>query len=1036
MKTTLRKALSLLLAVMMIFGTAAVGITYVGYAEEECKPESSKDVWEDEEVPTLNPGNPDRPSTEDENSVTKESGTCGEKLIWSFDETTGTLSVSGTGAMNNYDKDSLTAPWQSYGFRVKAVIISDGVTGIGDYAFSYMNGLTDVTIPDSVTCIGDGAFYCCGELSNISIPNKVTNIGERAFMDCYSLVSITIPDTVTSISDYAFYRCSSLISVVMGKNVKSIGESAFFWCEKLESISLPDSLTDIGYGAFEWCDSLKSVMIPNGVTIINKNTFSHCDNLKTVIIPNSVTSICSGAFWLCNGFTDVYFTGSKKQWNAISIEGANDPLNSAIVHYGVYNTNWVVDGKQTTQEVKVGAKITPPANPTKSGYVFKGWSPSVPATMPEKDMTFTAVFEKAVYNVTWVVDGAKTTHKYEFGAKITTPANPTKSGYVFKGWSPSVPATMPAKDMTFTAVFEIDSSKFIATDRFWFGNSSKHFVTSWSNNAYYISDADMNKLANYIKKYEYRPNSTISSIQRLKNSEWGGSCYGMAAVVLLDKSNAIAFNENFGNGAKSMCEVASPNTSKTIMSAINYYMLSQKINFIDYSSYYYSSSNSNWSQGLKKLVETAKAGKPFLFCYYFDRGGHAIVAYDYKLAADGSHNIITYDNRYPNKDLIIVIDKNYKTSTLVTPGGNEIMLGVEFYPDMKAFDKIDIDGPANDMKITYSDYSYSSSNHTIEILAEGNVTVTNEEGKTLTYSNGVVGGDMNVISTHMIVNSTEDGNPAAPTLVFEVSPSGSFTFESSSDEMSASVMSDTMYASADSKNADCIVIGNDEGVYVMGEDIEYNATLSSKNEGYDTINIDGEATKDISLTYNKNDVVASGVNGSNGNVSVYSNVINVDSYKYKSGYNDIMITSDGKDNGDIDILGSKDNGETFGASVKIDESALNVDIRTPSTTSITYGDSIILHADIDYLPEGAKIVWTADNGNFTYTASADGSTCTVSPSANGDTTFTATVVDANGNEIGSDTQSMTSKAGFFQKIIAFFKNLFGLTKVIPEVFEF
>ena len=112
------------------------------------------------------------------------------------------------------------------------------------------------------------------------------------------------------------------------------------------------------------------------------------------------------------------------------------------------------------------------------------------------------------------------------------------------------------------------------------------------------------------------------------------------------------------------------------------------------------------------------------------------------------------------------------------------------------------------------------------------------------------------------------------------------------------------------------------------------------------------------------------------------------------------------------------------------------DIRTPSTTSITYGDSIVLHADVENLPEGAKIVWTADNGNFTYTASADGSTCTVSPSANGDTTFTATVVDANGNEIGSDTQSMTSKAGFFQKIIAFFKNLFGLTKVIPEVFEF
>ena len=116
--------------------------------------------------------------------------------------------------------------------------------------------------------------------------------------------------------------------------------------------------------------------------------------------------------------------------------------------------------------------------------------------------------------------------------------------------------------------------------------------------------------------------------------------------------------------------------------------------------------------------------------------------------------------------------------------------------------------------------------------------------------------------------------------------------------------------------------------------------------------------------------------------------------------------------------------------------AMNVEIRNPSQTEISYGDSIILHVDAENLPEGATIKWTADNGNFTYTASADGTTCTVSPSASGDTTFTATVYDKDGNEIGSDTQTMTAKAGFFQKLIAFFKKLFGLTKVIPEMIKF
>lgn len=108
-------------------------------------------------------------------------------------------------------------------------------------------------------------------------------------------------------------------------------------------------------------------------------------------------------------------------------------------------------------------------------------------------------------------------------------------------------------------------------------------------------------------------------------------------------------------------------------------------------------------------------------------------------------------------------------------------------------------------------------------------------------------------------------------------------------------------------------------------------------------------------------------------------------------------------------------------------------IRIPSITTISYGDSIILHADVTgTLPAGASIKWEASNGNFAMDVSSDGTTCKISPKSSGDTTFTATVYDEKGNVIGSDTQTMTSKAGFFDKIIAFFKKLFGLTKVIQQ----
>ncbi len=116
---------------------------------------------------------------------------------------------------------------------------------------------------------------------------------------------------------------------------------------------------------------------------------------------------------------------------------------------------------------------------------------------------------------------------------------------------------------------------------------------------------------------------------------------------------------------------------------------------------------------------------------------------------------------------------------------------------------------------------------------------------------------------------------------------------------------------------------------------------------------------------------------------------------------------------------------------------VNVIIKNPSVTTINYGDSITLHADFEgTLPEGAKIVWEPSNDNFSYEVSADGKAYKISPASSGDTTFTARVVDADGKLLAEpDTQTMTSKAGFFLKLIAFIKGIFGLTKDIPQVFK-
>ena len=154
-----------------------------------------------------------------------DSGSCGDNVTYYYSESTHALTISGSGAMLNYGS---TPPWKSYRADIKAVVIEDGVTSIGDDAFNECSSLTSVSIPNGVTNIGDYAFRKCSSLTSVSIPNSVTNIGDYAFYSCSSLTSVSIPNSVTNIGDYAFYSCSSLESVIINaENPPTLGSAAF-----------------------------------------------------------------------------------------------------------------------------------------------------------------------------------------------------------------------------------------------------------------------------------------------------------------------------------------------------------------------------------------------------------------------------------------------------------------------------------------------------------------------------------------------------------------------------------------------------------------------------------------------------------------------------------------------------------------------------------------------------------------------------------------------------------------------------------------
>ena len=235
------------------------------------------------------------------------SGTCGangDNLTWTLDSA-GTLTISGTGEMADYDDDDNRPPWVDYREQIITVILENGVTSIGDEAFYDCSSLTNVIIPDSVTSIGNSAFSYCSSLTNVIVPDSVTSIEQDAFCWCTSLTSITIPDSVTSIGYYTFSNCSSLTNVIIPDSVTSIGKAAFYDCSSLTSITIPDSVTIIDSSAFAGCNSLTSVTIPDSVTSIGNFAFERCSSLTSITIPDSVTSIGKFAFYGCSSLTSV-----------------------------------------------------------------------------------------------------------------------------------------------------------------------------------------------------------------------------------------------------------------------------------------------------------------------------------------------------------------------------------------------------------------------------------------------------------------------------------------------------------------------------------------------------------------------------------------------------------------------------------------------------------------------------------------------------------------------------------------------------------
>lgn len=273
-----------------------------------------------------------------------KSGKCGRTATYEFDDTTGTLTMSGTGEVTGSQAGCTT--WKNYKDSITTLIIEEGITSIYQDTFKNFTNLETVILPQSITSIGRSAFSGCTSLKNLTIPESITTIESFTFSNC-GIEEIVIPDNIERLKYGCFSDCSSLKKLTIGTGLKT-SDVAFIDCDNLQGVYISDlsawskiQFTDsvnkrvsytnplqyakklylndvlvtdlvipadvetIGRGAFAYCESLKSITIPSTVKVIEDYAFFYCPNVTNFEISDGVESIGTETFCYLSGLNEI-----------------------------------------------------------------------------------------------------------------------------------------------------------------------------------------------------------------------------------------------------------------------------------------------------------------------------------------------------------------------------------------------------------------------------------------------------------------------------------------------------------------------------------------------------------------------------------------------------------------------------------------------------------------------------------------------------------------------------------------------------------